>query len=68
MQRLHKSQVHNAGSQPVSSSQTRLDDNSSPLMATLYLNDQACNRETEPLITCDTAYFLQDSGKQFQVC
>lgn len=37
-------------------------------MATLYLNDQACNRETEPVVNCETAYLLQEHGKQFEVC
>ena len=65
---LYKLFSRHAGDQPLSSSQTRLADNSSPLMATLYLNDQACNRETEPVIKCQTAYLLQEHGKQFEVC
>lgn len=37
-------------------------------MATLYLNDMACNRETEPLVRCETAYLLTLHGKQAKVC
>ncbi len=56
-----------AGDQPVSSSQTRLSDDSSPTMATLYLNDEACNRQTAPTITCEAAWFLQIQGSQPEV-
>ncbi|KAL0035627.1 hypothetical protein WJX79_004065 [Trebouxia sp. C0005] len=55
------------GSQPVSSSQTRLSDAASPIMATLYLNDEACNRQTAPVITCDAAWVVQTQGSQPEV-
>ncbi|KAL3147241.1 hypothetical protein ABBQ32_002735 [Trebouxia sp. C0010 RCD-2024] len=56
------------GDEPHTSSQTRLPDRASPLMATFYLNDMACNRETEPLVHCETAYLLTSHSKQAQVC
>ena len=36
-------------------------------MATMYLNDEACNRETEPLVHCETAYLLQTVSEQVEV-
>ena len=36
-------------------------------MATLYLNDEACNRETEPLVHCETAYLLQTASERVEV-
>ena len=36
-------------------------------MATMYLNDEACNRETEPLVHCETAYLLQTASEQVEV-
>ena len=56
-----------AGSESVSSSQTRLSDDASPMMATLYLNDEACNRQTAPVITCDIAWVVQMQGSQPEV-
>ena len=37
------------------------------MMATLYLNDEACNRQTAPVITCDAAWVVQMQGSQPEV-
>lgn len=36
-------------------------------MATLYLNDEACNRETGPRMYCETAYLFQTVHNQVEV-
>ena len=37
------------------------------MMATLYLNDEACNRQTASVINCDTAWVVQTQGSQPEV-